>query len=178
MPTITVEDGSGVTNANSYITLEYFTDYCYDLGLQTSIGLDLEDEDEEALQRAMLRAMAYIESRDFKGCKADEDYETEWPRYGVEDRNGYALDSDVIPANLKKAQARASYEEYVDANCLQKNLTRGDLVKMEKIDVLQFEYDTYAPNSTIFQVINSYLSGLVESDGVVGSGSYANVVRT
>ena len=178
MPTITVEDGSGVANANSYITLEYFTDYCYDLGLQTAVSLDLEDEDEEALQRAMLRAMAFIESRDFKGNKADEDYELEWPRDGVEDRNGYALDNDEIPANLKKAQARAAYEEYISAGCLQKNLTRGDLVKMEKIDVLQFEYDTYAPQSTIFQVVNSYLNGLVKSDGVAGGGNYANVVRT
>ena len=102
----------------------------------------------------------------------------EWPRDGVEDRNGYALDNDEIPTNLKKAQARAAYEEYIDAGCLQKTLTRGDLVKMEKIDVLQFEYDTYAPQSTIFQVVNSYLAGLVNSNDVVGGGSYANVVRT
>jgi len=175
---ITVEDGSGVTSANSYITLATFTDYCYDLGLQTSTGLDLEDEDEEALEKAMLRAMVYIESRDFKGCKADEDYSLEWPRDGVEDRNGYALDNDDIPTNLKNAQARAAYEEYMNVGCLQKNLARGDLVKSEKIDVLKFEYDTYAPQSTIFQVVNSYLIGLVNTDGVVGGGSYASVVRT
>lgn len=163
MPTIIVEDGTGVSIANSYITLVYFTDYCSDLGLTTSAAGELEDEDEDALQKAMLRAMAYIESKDWKGYKADDDYSLEWPRDSVEDRNGFALDNDAIPDNVMKAQARAAYEEYVDSGCLQKNLERSDLVKMEKIDVLQFEYDTYAPKTTVFQVIDGYLIGLVKS---------------
>lgn len=163
MPTITVETGSGVTGANSYVSLATFTDFCLNLGLTTSAGGEMEDEDEEALQKALLRGMAYIESLEWKGSKADEDYALEWPRDGVEDRNGYALDNDEIPKQLKNAVCRAAYEEYIDSGCLQKNLERGDLVKMEKIDVLQFEYDTYAPKTTVFQAIDGYVKGLIES---------------
>ena len=177
MPTITVEDGTGIANANSYITLVYFTDYCSDLGLTTSDSNELEDEDEESLQKAMLRSMAFIDSHDFKGYKADDDYSLEWPRVGVEDRNGYAIDSDEIPTNLKLAQARASYEEYINSGSLQKNLERGDMVTMEKIDVLQFEYDTYAPKTTVFQIIDGYLKGLAKGIGLSADG-FADVERT
>lgn len=42
---------------------------------------------------------------DWKGNRATEDQALRWPRYDVQDRDGYTFDSDIIPRFLKDATA-------------------------------------------------------------------------
>ena len=158
---LTVEDGSVVSSANTYVTVDYVDSYCDDLGLS-----DWEDLTETEKEQAILRAMSFIESQSFKGVKTDVDNALKWPREGVYDEDGYAIDDDTIPDRLKKAVARAAYEECLDANCLQQNIDKG--VKREKIDILETEYfiSDSLPTTT-YQAVNNYLKPYVKSSNQV-----------
>ena len=158
-----IEDGSLSTpSANTYATANYVTTYCSNLGLS-----EWGEGYTETWETAILRAMAYIESRNFKGIKADYDENVlKWPRAGVYDEDGYAIDDDEIPENLKRALARAAYEEYIDPGVLQRNLTRDDFTTSESVGPISMSYQQ-GKASTIFRAIDAYLEGLVEGGNTV-----------
>ena len=104
MPTLIVEDGSKVTDANSYIDLDYLESFAGDRGFE----LPADDTDKETL---IVKAMDYIEGRSFQGSRTWSDQSLSWPRQHVY-VDGVAVDSDVIPENLKRAVAQLVVEQY------------------------------------------------------------------
>jgi len=170
---LTIEDGTVITGADSYITVAELEAYCLERLLYMPDDTEVGDQDEENKEAAILRAMSYIDSRNFKGVKTDRANPLIWPRDGVEDKDGYAVESDEIPTELTNALLRASYEEMYEPEILQPNVSRDDLVKREKIDVIETEYFEHrSPVTTQFTIIDEYLKGLVKSS------SSADVVRT
>lgn len=160
------EDGSLVDNANTYASLSYVDAFCSDLGLTSWASCSTATR-----EAAILRGMAYIESLSFKGYKSDAAQALKWPRDGVYDEDGYAIEDDEIPANLLRAVARAAYEESVSAGTLQPTRTSG--IKRERVDVIEVEYFGNSTNSDkIFSAINGYLKGLLTE------GSFSDVVRS
>jgi len=160
---LVIEDGTlTYSTANTYATLDYVTTYCANLGLSEWADAATDDLREQAI----LRAMAYIESKNYKGVKAEADDPLKWPREGVYDEDGYAIENDAIPDNLKRALARAAYEEVKEAGALQPSLEKG--VKREKVDVIETEYfqSATAPQ-TVFPAIDMYLKGLIRSQYMV-----------
>lgn len=96
--TITVEDGTNVAGANSYVTVAEAKTYA------TARGVTLPTPD-SAIEPLILQAMDYLESlrSDYKGIKANQTQPLQWPRTGVT-IDGYAIDSNVIPTELKNAE--------------------------------------------------------------------------
>lgn len=105
MPTLIVEDGSGVANANTYVDLTYLQSYADDRGL----ALPTEQADKEVY---LLRAMDYLESRrqDYQGVKASSDQSLQWPRKQVT-LDCETFDDATIPEVLKKAQCQLVVEQ-------------------------------------------------------------------
>lgn len=105
MPTLIVEDGSIVTDANSYIDTAYLDSYASDRNLTIpTVEVDKET--------AILLAMDYIESfrMRFTGSKATELQSLQWPRkYAWVDC--YEFADDEIPNELKKAVAQLVVEQ-------------------------------------------------------------------
>jgi hypothetical protein len=101
--TLVIEDGTGVTDANSYIDLDDLEAYATERGLTISSA----DAGNEIL---ILRAMDYIEARPFQGKKYLADQALQWPRDLVY-IDGYLIGVDVIPANLKKALCQLVVEQ-------------------------------------------------------------------
>lgn len=96
--TVTVEDGTGVAGANSYISLADAKTYAKDR------GITLVDDDVK-LEQYMNKAVDYLESlrSDYKGAKAVSTNALQWPRTGVTiDR--VVIASTTIPNELKYAQ--------------------------------------------------------------------------
>ena len=105
MPTLIVEDGTGVADANTYVDLIYLASYASDRGLT----LPTLDVDREVY---LLRAMDYLESRRaiFQGSKTDPAQSLQWPREGAQiDCEDIA--NDVIPVELKRAQSQLVVEQ-------------------------------------------------------------------
>ena len=157
---IIVEDGTGSDEtANSYIDAAYVDSYCSNLGLTSWASLATT-----AKENAILRGMDYIESLSFKGAKYDYTNPLKWPRGGATDEDGYAIDIDEIPNNLKKALARAAYEESVSTGVLQP--TGKNNIKREVIaGAIETEYFGAGPSQKVFSVILGYLSGLLSAGG-------------
>ena len=155
--TLTVEDGSGVTGANIHVDTTDVDLFCTNRNLTA-----WADVTEELKKAAILRAMDWIESRNFKGIKTNRDNPLKWPRYEVYSEDAYLLDSEVIPNNLKFAVDKAAYEESQSAGILQVNLTSDDFARRVKVGSIEVER-SYSHYKTTFQQIESYLSDLVES---------------
>lgn len=130
---LTVEDGTGVENANSYVDLAYARAYA----TQRTLALPADDAACEAL---LIKAMDFIESEARGPYKGDQTYpgvdNLKWPRTGVYIED-VALDPAKIPATLKKAQCQLAVElQTLDAL----PTLAGQIVKREKVDVIETEY--------------------------------------
>lgn len=96
----TVEDGTGVKDANAYITLAFANEYHLDRN-HTDWSSSLAK-----LQSAIVRATMYVDARfgrSFRGFRRSKTQELEWPRFSALDNDGYLLDG--IPKQLQRAVA-------------------------------------------------------------------------
>lgn len=98
----TVEDGTGVENANAYITVAFADDYFTDRGVTAWTGTDA------VKQAAIIKATDYIETRWGDRLKGQPEFldprqPLGFPRLNLYDRAGQLVEG--IPTNLKKATA-------------------------------------------------------------------------
>lgn len=102
---IIVEDGTGVANANSYVSVADFEAFALARGI-TILG------DPETL---LIRAMDYIESLDYCGKRLYSSQSLQWPRYNVW-VDDYPIPINMIPTELKNAlmQTALSIDAGVD----------------------------------------------------------------
>lgn len=96
----TVEDGTGLEDANSYASVAFADTYFADRAVTTWTG------DADAKQAALIKATDYIDFRwggRFLGAQqfVDTPQALQFPRTG-NDLNGYAMD-DTVPVALQKA---------------------------------------------------------------------------
>ena len=99
----TVEDGTGVTGANAYVSLSEANTYFTDRNRTEWTATTVTDS---AKQAALVRATDHIERRfahRFKGQKASESNALSWPREGVTLNNGQTIEDNEMPDQLKRA---------------------------------------------------------------------------
>lgn len=154
--TLTVENGSGVQNANSYISVADARAYA------TARGATLPADDTQ-LEASILKGMDYIEAQrsEFQGGKtytgvpgfwsgtcfdlappSDVDSHDaqalQWPRFGVYVDN-IPISGNAIPKELVSALAQCVIEISAGAD-LQENTDQ--MIKSEKVDVVETVYMT------------------------------------
>ena len=158
--TLTVEDGSKVASANTYVSdAEYVA---YAAARDKTIGADATAREIE-----IIKSMDFIEGhRDrFKGDKSAQTQALQWPRYNVL-IDGYYVDSDSIPDELKNAQMEAAIllnsSELLKTGTVQ-NIQRE---KLDKLEVSYFSGGSY--ESARADTVNVYLDVLLKS-GVGGA---------
>jgi len=158
--TITVEDGSIVTGANSYVSEADLTTYA------TARGITLTTDAEQLL----IRAMDYIESLSYKGDKFTRDQPLQWPRDGVV-VDGYVVDADEIPNELKNGLMETAIAIDNGQDPLA-DIARE--TKSETVGPISVTYSDRAASTTIVRKISSSLRKLL-SGGI--SGTQFNVGR-
>lgn len=95
---LTVEDGSALAAADSYIDLEDADLYHVNRGNTDWTGTDSER------CRALRRATQFLDARyrmRWKGTKATSGQALSWPRDSMTDEDGNGIDSDTIPQAIK-----------------------------------------------------------------------------
>lgn len=153
MPLI-VEDGSGVTSANSYITLAEARAYATDRGVTLPA-------DDGKLTPFLVNAADYLElfASSYVGTPTNTTQGLQWPRADVS-LNDEDYPDDEIPAALKIAQIRLVMEQARGVDIMP--TTTGRFVKKEKVGPLETEYSeainvSGAPH---FPFVESLLSSL------------------
>lgn len=126
-----IETGSGVTGANSYVTVLELRAFGTLRGL--TLGSDA------ALEIALVLACDKLESSyKYKGRKTVETQPLLWPRQLVYLEDAYnPLSSTSIPDKLKQAQCQFAYEATL--RDLQPTGTGQEVLK-KKVDVIEIEY--------------------------------------
>lgn len=158
---LTVEDGSIVAGANSYVDLTFASEYFAARGT-TWPAASPANADAEA---ALVRATAYIEAKygaSFSGSRvAGREQPLLWPRTGAEDRDGEPIPEDEIPVELKNAVCEAALREYTTPGSLQPDLERGGAIQRVKAGSVEVEYRGDASANTVFAAIDRAIAPLI-----------------
>lgn len=171
MASFIVEDGTGLTNSTSYISVLDADDY---LSLRSGYSLwEAVDEQENYL----MWATRLLDQRAaFRGSKAVSGSALRWPRVGVCDRDGIAVDYQTIPEPIKAAVAEIAFHLATQGVDPSVPISTSGEIKRIKADVVEIEYVEGTASSTVnyFPVgINDILAGL----GSISTGTGSRFVR-
>lgn len=102
MATLVLETGAGLENANSYASVAEADDI---LDPQNNTAA-WDAATDAAKGDVLIWATRLLDQHvRWSGYKATEDQALRWPRYNVYDRDGYLIDSDIVPVPVKQATA-------------------------------------------------------------------------
>lgn len=157
-----IEDGTGVSGANSYISVAEARDFAN----LRSLILPSADAEVEVL---IIKAFDYLEALDFKGEYANPPQSAEFPRKNLYVQ-GILFSESQIPFKLKQAQCQLAYEA---TNFELQPTGDGREVTKEKVDVVEVEYAEKGINVArpTFTSVNGYLKDLVRA----GSGHLSSI---
>lgn len=150
---LVIEDGSGVSGANSYNTVQEIKDYA------SARGESVPSTDAE-IEALAIQATDYMEQFrfDYQGSIVDPLQALSFPRTGVE-IDGYEYPPTILPSQLAKAHAQATIEAYTSE--LIPNPSQA--VKKEKVDVLEVEYQDTSTSAVGFPKVEMLLRPLFSS---------------
>jgi hypothetical protein len=150
MATLIVEDGTIVANANSYVTMEEAVAYHSDMGNSAWTTASSSPDDDRIT--ALIRGARYIDMKYlWPGTKTGErEQSLMWPREDVYDREGWLIEDNEIPIEVKRAQMEAALREVLNPGSLAPDVTASERVLREKIGPMEVQYaDSGDPNSVI-----------------------------
>lgn len=160
---LTVEDGTGVANADSYVTLVEWQTYG-----AAFLNVDLTAHGHDASHEANLRRAAQYLGAAYlwKGDKVESGQALAWPRYISGYVDGYPVASDEIPEGVKRAQMEMAYLIHEGADPFA-TITGGAVKsKREKVDVIEeaTEYASFRDRDAypmVDQLVGPYVDGKV-----------------
>lgn len=156
-----VEDGTGLENADSYVSVEFADDYFSARGV--SAWKDIEDE---AKEQCLVRATDYIDNMfRWYGKKMSASQALRFPRTNLKDYEGSEITG--IPTCLKQAVCDAAMIAVDGSELFHKDNENGDVVS-ENITSLSFTYSRTkreTADKTLYDSVNTKLRGLYVDTG-------------
>lgn len=157
-----VEDGSGISDSNSYCDLDFALEYCVNHGYTSWVDMT---EDEQKVY--LIKGTSFVDNfYEWKGYKRTSVQSLEFPRNGLIDNNRTEILG--IPNNLKKAVIEAAFINLSsEVDNLFVSRDENGAIKRQKVDELEVEYfgesetaEAEAEYKTTYQVLNKLLKGL------------------
>jgi hypothetical protein len=164
---LVVEDGTGKSDAESYISVADADTYFSNRGDATWAALETADKEQALRKGADYLEQAY-RSR-WKGGRFKNTQALSWPREYAR-RDEFVNDtflyevyypSDEVPTEVARANAIMALKSV--SGELAEDLTQS--VKREKVDVLEVEYSEYSPQYTRYRAVDLLLQPLLTSSG-------------
>lgn len=138
---LVVEDGTGLSTAESYISVADWKAYCDARGKDYTTPAWTDTEIEQKLRIAT----GYIDTiRRYKGTRLLSSQALEFPRDSLSDDGGLAVTG--VPNRVKQACAELAFEAFTTN--LYENLDRGGKIKSESIGPISTTYADDAPVGT------------------------------
>ena len=149
---LVIEDGSGLSNAESYIDLAYLTAYATKRGLAIA-GIT---------EANIIKAMDYFESAyQFKGTKLVETQALAFPRY---------INNEVVyPVRIKNAVCELA----IKSKSAELLADSERATKREKVGDIEIEYSEYSKDETNYNFVINLIT-----PWLLGSGISGSLVRT
>lgn len=153
-----VEDGTGKTDAESYISVADATTYFAARGNTVWSGLASDTVREQLLRKATDYMVGRYGLR-WKGERVSEDQALDWPR-SCAYANGFLIDADAVPLIVRTVCAE--YAVRASAGDLQPDV--GAQVKQEVVGPISVTYADGARQSDAYKALdmalNPYLKGM------------------
>lgn len=172
-----VENGSGVENANSYVSADYVENY------MMLRNYTIWTTQSEYVKRAsIIKAMDYIDHLyNWKGVRKFRDQNLAFPRENIRDDEGFDV-SGIIPVALKKAVCEAAFYVYNQYSLYAKKDPKGDLKKDKKSATtgteIEKEYfsskETKIDYTSIYESLDNFLRGLYIPKGEKSCCTFVN----
>lgn len=166
-----IEDGSGVSGAESYISVADADDYHTKRGNATWVGA--EPDKEAALRKAADYLRQFYRTR-WKGYQLYVDQVMDWPRSDVyidPQDSTTLLDEEAIPEEVRRANAELALIALTGT--LAPNITRGS-IKRRKVGPIETEYNN-AVAIPIYRAVDMTLAPLLLSTS--NGGIMVDLVR-
>ena len=165
--TFTLEDGTGVVDANAYVSVATVTQYAEDYLEASSEWTALPQATQERLIRVATRYLDAQFGTAWLGTRANETQALDWPRSGVYDRSGFYLASTALPSALERACCQFIIEATADD--LLPNLDSAGRVKRfrEKMGAFdeETEYESGFAEGKVYQLALGLLGELLRPTG-------------
>lgn len=157
---LVTEDGTGLANAESYITVADADARRLSFGGDAAWNALTTGQKEAALRKGA----EYLEQRyssRFKGTRLLRAQALSWPRYGAI-VHGWDVDSNVVPAAIANANADLALRSITET--LNADQTRG--IVREKVGPLETEYDAYGSQTTRYVAVDGMLAPYLTGGGM------------
>lgn len=161
--TFVVEDGTGKPDANSYLSEAGADQYFENHGNPAAWTALATPAKEEALRLATQYLDAVYGAR-WKGERSLATQALDWPRNGVSDRDGFAVEDDQVPTAVEDATAEAAIRS-LSATLVQDIATPGGIKRQrDKVGPVETEteYAGAASQTARFRIIDLILVALVK----------------
>jgi len=166
--TLVVEDGTGLSNSESYISVSdadtYHDKFANDIWNSYSPGKK---------EAALRKATQYIDGKfgqSFPGGRSKDSQALSWPRTCAAYEDNVTIDEDVVPQEVKNATAELALRSA--AGDLESDITKQDRAIRERVDVIEV---VYAPGTS---TAPSYPSVLTILSRLIGPTNYGRIRRT
>ncbi len=165
-----VEDGSIVDGANSYVSVDYFTSYWADR------NKDLSGYAVQAIEAALIQATQLIDNNySFNGARISIAQPLAWPRTGASDKEGITIAGDEVPHEI--IGACCEYAHYALSNELQPAMSAKGVIESESSKVGDLSKSvTYAKGSG-YHGLPGVPAAEAYLDGLTSGGVLANFGR-
>jgi hypothetical protein len=176
--TLIVENGTGMSTAESYISVADATSYHSDRG-NINWGLLTVQQQEQALRRATDHMLGEYRNR-WNGSRVTSTQYLDWPRLGVikkdsQGANGvygmFVVPQSIVPVEVKNACAELAIR--AAAGPLREDLTQA--IVREKIGPLDTTYDKATSEQTRYSDVDAMLRVLLRGGG---NSSMVKLIRT
>lgn len=152
---LVVEDGTGLLNSTSYVSLAEAADY-FDADAFNEDAWDaLGDTAKENLLKKATRLVDQY--YDFFGSKYKTDSSLRWPRSGVSDLDGNQIPVNVVPKQLKFAVCELA----IALNSSEYGADPEDLgIKEVEVDGVRVVFDKSDRKGSVSGKVRSWMRGL------------------
>ncbi len=173
---LTIEDGSGVENADSYVSLVDVEAYFDAYGKDRTAW----DAAAAATQEAWVReASQYLEGKYrelYPGRRVYERQSLGWPRFSARDVDGIYWDRDEVPREVKQAQMELVWRRSQGTSLLPDQLGGSSSAietkdKVGALEVVRKYEGSEANKDPVFGIVDTILSP------ILGDPSVINLVR-
>lgn len=152
-----VEDGTGLTNSNSYVSVADFKEYWADRGVDYSAVTDSE------IQASLVKATQYLDTN-FRwiGKKQTAVQALQWPRWYAYSPEGYIYSG--VPRDVMLAVCEAGAVAQGGASLFASS-EGGVSEKTENVGPIQttYKYAQTMNGRVVYQAIQVYIKDLVQS---------------
>ena len=172
-----VSDGTGLSTATSYLSVEDLKQYFEDFGY--SYGTATDDNLKTYLNKATkVLDSAYIEDWVNNGYRKDTDQSLMWPRTGAVYIDGDLIDNDIIPPEIENATAEYVYA-IISGLTLQSTETSSGTVRTEavKVDVIETSTTYFEGSTTARDSVTAVDDALSRITGGISSNYKLTIER-